>query len=123
MVLDESNFILFGMNNYRNVQCHSTEEFNSDMHKFMYLNKLFTKYIETGEFKERLILNHIVVLYNLFDDAATNMLFYKINEVCWDALATFLIYLDRMPDVISEHSITISSIAIDDNITKKLSKL
>lgn len=123
MILDESNFILYGMNNYNNVQCHSVEEFNSDMHRFMHLNKLFSKYTETCIFREQLIVNHIVVLYNLFETATTNMLFYKINRENWDALATFLVYLDRMPDVIPEHNLSISSIAIDQSIMTRLNKL
>jgi len=87
--LNDNNFLLFAMNHYDNPQCHSLEEFDEDLKKFLYLKKLFSRYKYSGELRERLILNHIIVLYNIFGDAATRMLFYKIDESCWDALVTF----------------------------------
>ena len=77
--LNESNFLLYAMKHYDNPQCQLIEEFEEDLKKFLYLKKLLARYSRDNELKERLILNHIIILYNLFNDAATNMLFYKID--------------------------------------------
>jgi hypothetical protein len=76
--LTEENFTLFAMKHYDNPHCRGVNEFNDDLKKFKYLKRLFRKYRAGGGLKERLILNHIIVIYNLFGvDAATNMLFFK----------------------------------------------
>lgn len=85
------------MHHYDNIQCHSIEEFEEDLRKFLYLKKLFSRYKNNGELRERLILNHIIVLYNIFGDAATEMLFFRLKEY-ESELSTFLVYLNRMPD-------------------------
>jgi hypothetical protein len=118
--LNEDNFLVYAMHHYDNPQCHSVEEFEEDLKRFLYLKKLFSRYRNDGELRERLILNHIIVLYNIFGDATTNMLFFKIDEECWSALTTFLIYLNRMPDSIVEHNIKTSSITLDENIINVL---
>ena len=86
------------MHHYDNSQCHSVEEFEEDLRRFLYLKKLFIRYKNNGELRERLILNHIIVLYNIFDDATTDMLFFKIDKEHQSALATFLVYLNRLPE-------------------------
>ena len=98
--LNESNFLLYAAANYTNT-VYDTEEFYDDLKRFKYLKRLFSRYIEKGELKERLILNHIITLYNVFShDAATRMLFFKIDEEHWGILKTFLIFLQNMPQVI-----------------------
>jgi hypothetical protein len=82
-----------------------------------------TRYKNNGELRERLILNHIIVLYNIFGDAATRMLFYKVEESCWDVLVTFLVYLDRMPETISEYGIILSEIKLDETVIATLRKI
>jgi len=77
-ILNEKNFVVYCMHNYDNPQCHSIEEFDEDLKRFLYLKKLLSRYKKNGDLKERLILNHLVVLYNVFGDATLNMLFYKI---------------------------------------------
>jgi len=62
-------------------------------------------------------------LYNIFGDAATRMLFYKIDETCWDILATFLVYLDRMPETLPEYGIISSDVKLDENIIGVLRKI
>tara|TARA_B100000780_G_scaffold237989_1_gene179286 strand:+ start:230 stop:595 length:366 start_codon:yes stop_codon:yes gene_type:complete len=75
------------------------EEFNDDMKRFKYLKRLFIKYNTSKEFKSRLILNHIVILANLFGvDAATTLLFFKIDKLYWSILKTILIFLNYMPE-------------------------
>ena len=98
MKLSEDNFLLYAMHHYDNTQCHSIQEFEEDLKRFLYLRKLLNRYKKDGDLKERLILNHIIVLYNLFGDALTDMLFFKIEEEYWPTLVTFLVYLNRIPE-------------------------
>jgi hypothetical protein len=98
MKLNEDNFLVYAMHHYDNPQCHSIEEFEEDLKKFLYLKKLFSRYKNNSELRERLILNHIIVLYNIFGEAATDMLFFKLEKEYESPLATFLIYLNRLPD-------------------------
>lgn len=96
--LTEENFTLFAMKHYDNPHCRGVNEFNDDLKKFKYLKRLFRKYKAGGGLKERLILNHIIVIYNLFGvDAASNMLFFKIDKKYWPQLKSFLMYLNVMP--------------------------
>ena len=79
--LTDKNFLLFCAAHYDNYQYHSTEEFYEDLNRFKYIKRLFSRYEETGELKERLILNHIIILYNLFGvPATTRLLFFKLNK-------------------------------------------
>lgn len=121
--LNENNFLLFAMNHYDNPQCHSLEEFDEDLKKFLYLKKLITRYKKDNDLKERLILNHIIVLYNVFGSNATRMLFYKIDKDYWDILTTFLLYLGHMPETLPEYGIVLSDIKLDEKIIAVLRKL
>ena len=121
--LSENNFLLYAMHHYDNPQCHSIDEFEEDLKKFLYLKKLFSRYKKDDELRERLILNHIIVLYNVFGEATTNMLFYKIDKEYWDTLTTFLVYLERMPEVLPQHSIKLSDIALDETVVQALRKI
>src|SRR6056300_194396 len=117
MNLNDSNFYLYAAANYNSVY-YDEEEFNEELKRFKYLKRLFTRYHESSILKERLILNHIITLYNVFDyKAVTRMLFLKIEERHWQILKTFLVYLSYMPDMlydIGKHEIIRSSdIVID----------
>ena len=70
-----------------------------------------------------LILNHIIVLYNIFGEPATRMLFHKIDETCWDSLVTFLVYLGRMPETLPEFGIVLSNVVLDETIIATLRKI
>jgi hypothetical protein len=118
--LNEGNFLVYAMHHYDNPQCHSLQEFEEDIKKFLYLKKLLSRYKNYDELRERLILNHIIVLYNIFGESATRMLFYKIDKSCWDVLVTFLVYLDRMPAELSEYGIILSDIVLDETIISTL---
>lgn len=99
--IDESNFVLFAANNYDNPQCMDEMEFFHDLKRFRYLKRLFNKYQETGELKERLILNHLVVLYNMFgSEAATKMLFFRLEDYL-ELLKPFLLFLSQLPEVVT----------------------
>ena len=93
MKLTEVNFLLYAMNCYDNPSCHDIEEFGEDLKRFQYLRRLFNRYKQFGELKERLILNHLVVLYNVFGDKATNMLYMKL-EGYHEQVKPFVDYLN-----------------------------
>lgn len=121
--LNEDNFLLYAMHHYDNPQCHNIQEFEKDIRIFLYLKKLITRYKQSEELRERLILNHIIVLYNVFGEAATNMLFYKIDKQYWNVLVTFLVYLERMPESLPQYSLRISDISLDETIITALRKI
>ena len=96
--LTEDNFVLFAMKYYDNPHCKGLNEFNDDLKRFRYLKRLFRKYRVGSGLKERLIVNHIIVIYNLFGvEASTKMLFFKIDEKFWPQLKSFLLFLNFMP--------------------------
>ena len=91
--LNGKNFLLYAMQHYDNPQCVEVEEFNDDLKKIKYIKRLFNQYITEGVLKEGLLLNHIIVFYNVFSvEAATRILFYKLEEEFWPMLKTFLFY-------------------------------
>lgn len=97
--LNNKNFLLFAAKNYQNSQCMTQEEFEDDLQRFKYIKRLFNRYEVSDELSERLILNHLVVLYNVFGiKAANHMMFYKIEEKNWPILKTFLVYLNYLPE-------------------------
>ena len=114
--LTDDNFVLYAMKHYDNMQCHSVQEFEEDLRRFLYLKKLFKRYTE-GELRKRLILNHLIVLYNIFGDSLNDMLLFKIDEENWPALKTFMVYLGRLEE--SE----LTDIALDPNIVSVLRKI
>jgi hypothetical protein len=97
--LNEKNFLLYAMKEYNNPQCTSIDEFNDDLKKIKYIKRLLNQYVSEGVLKERLLLNHIIVFYNVFPPAAaTRILFFKIEEKFWPMLKPFLFYLKLMPE-------------------------
>ena len=96
--LNDDNFILFAIKNYENPQAVTKDDFDKDLNHFKYIKRLLKRYKNTGELKTHLLLNHFIVLYNIFGDAATPMLFYKIEEDLWSVMKTFVIFLNRLPE-------------------------
>lgn len=97
--LTGKNFLLFAAKSYDNPQCMTEDEFQEDLQRFKYIKRLFNRYETTGELNERLILNHLIVLYNVFGiKEANHMMFYKIEEKNWPLLKTFLVYLNYLPE-------------------------
>lgn len=107
MQLTESTFLLYAMKHYDNPHCSEMSEFEEDMKRFQYLRKLFSRYRQDNDLKERLILNHMIVIYNVFGEYATNMLFMKLNEY-HEFLKPFVEYLNFMPSSIRYDDIMIS---------------
>ena len=95
--LTQDNWILFAIKNYNNPQSVTYSDFEEDIKKFKYIKRLFRRYETSGELKTHLILNHIILLYNVFGDAATPLLFYKIEKNYWPVMKAFLLFLDRLP--------------------------
>ena len=123
--MNEKNFLLFAMQHYDNPQCVEVEEFNDDLRKIKYIKRLFNQYHLEGTLKERLLLNHIIVFYNVFPvKAATRILFFKLEEKFWPMLKTFLFYLRFMPEdkveSINGKDILVTDIQMDQGIINKL---
>ena len=122
--LNEKNFLLFAMKEYDNPQCVQVEEFYDDLKKVKYIKRLFNQYLNEGVLKERLLLNHIIVFYNVFPvRSATRILFLKIEEEFWPILKTFLVYLSYMPEIIDSingRAIISDNIQLDQGVVDKL---
>ena len=122
--LNDENFSMYAMKEYNDIQCTDIEEFYDDLKKIKYIKRLFNIYKNTGQLKERLILNHLIVFYNVFPiHAGTRILFYKIEKAFWPMLKTFLIFLDRMPETIDSirgETIRTSDIQLDEGIVTRL---
>jgi hypothetical protein len=122
--LNEENFLIYAIKNYDNPECKSMAEFEEDLSRFVYLKRLFRKYHKTGELKERLILNHLITFYNVFGvQAATRILFYKIESELHYILKTFLVYLNYIPEEYSQEEVNFLVITMDDNIINLLRTL
>ena len=116
--LTKDNIMMYAIQHYHNPSCEGMGEFNDDMKRFKYIKRLFRKYEETSVLKERLLLNHIIVLNNLFGaEASSTLLFFKTEQVHWSALKGFLEFLNIMPENDLQDIIT------DNNIKELLLKL
>ena len=96
--LNEDNFLLFAIKNYENPQAVTKEDFEKDLNHFKYIKRLLKRYKKSGELKTHLILNHFIILYNVFGEATTPMLFFKIERELWSPLKSFIIFLGRLPE-------------------------
>lgn len=96
--LNESNYMLFAIKFYDNPQAVTQEDFESDLKRIRYIKRLLKKYIITGELKTHLILNHLIVLFNVFNDATVPLLFYNLESDLWASIKSFLLFLNRIPE-------------------------
>ena len=96
--LTSENFLLFAIKNYENPQAVTKEDFEKDLNHFKYIKRLLKRYRNTGELKAHLLLNHFIILYNIFGEGTTAMLFYKIEEEMWEIMKTFVVFLDKLPE-------------------------
>ena len=118
--LNDGNFLLFAIRNYENPQAVTKEDFDKDLNHFKYIKRLLKRYKNTGQLKSHLLINHFIVLYNIFGDATTPMLFYKIEKELWDVMKTFIIFLNKMPDYPKSH---IHDIPVDLDCLAELHKV
>ena len=125
--LTEDTFIMYAVKNYDNPGCRGMDEFYDDLKRFKYIKRLLRKHDVGKELRERLILNHIIVLGNLFGiEPTTKMLFFKLEEKLWPQIKTFLVFLNYMPlKVIVSKGIEINDtdIPLDEQILETLKKL
>lgn len=97
ITLNDETFLVYALKNYNNPECTGMDDFEDDVKRFKYLKRLFNRYETSEVLSDRLIINHLIVLYNVFDRAATTMLFFKTEERHWPILKTFLVFINRMP--------------------------
>ena len=118
--LNEDNFLLFAIKNYENPQAVTKEDFEKDLNHFKYIKRLLKRYKKTGELKTHLVLNHFIILYNIFGEATTPMLFFKIEKELWSEVKTFIMFLGRLPDYPKTY---IHDIQVDINCLSQLYKI
>ena len=94
--LNESNYLLFAIKFYDNPQSVTREDFESDLKRIRYVKRLLKRYQNNGELKVHLILNHLIILFNVFNEATVPLLFYNLDEELWPAIKSFLIFLNRV---------------------------
>lgn len=125
--LTEENFIIYALKNYDNPGCRGMDEFVDDLKKFKYIKRLLKKPITDKGLRERLIVNHIITLSNLFGvEATTKMLFFKMEKKYWQQLKTFLVFLNYMPmKVVVSKNVEIldDDIQVDNKILENLKKI
>lgn len=96
--LNENNYLLFAIKFYNNPQALTKEDFEDDLKRIKYVKRLLKRYNTTGVLKIHLILNHLTVLFNVFDDATVPLLFYNLEKDLWPLIKSFLIFLNRLPE-------------------------
>ena len=96
--LTEDNFRLFAIKNYENPQAVTEADFDKDLNHFKYIKRLLKRYKNTGQLKTHLLLNHFIILYNIFGEATTPMMFFKIEEDLWPSMKTFIMFLGKLPE-------------------------
>ena len=96
--LNESNYLLFAIKFYDNPQAVTKDDFESDLKRIRYVKRLLKRYKNSGELKVHLILNHLIVLFNVFNDATVPLLFYNLEEDLWPSIKSFLLFLNRIPE-------------------------
>jgi len=118
--LNEDNFLLFAIKNYENPQAVTKEDFDKDLNHFKYIKRLLKRYKNSGVLKTHLLLNHFIILYNIFGEATTPMLFFKIEKDLWSSMKTFILFLNRIPEYPKCY---IHDIPIDINCLLELNKI
>ena len=118
--LNEDNYLLFAIKNYDNPQAATKEDFYEDMRRFKYIKRLLKKYVKDEEVKLNLLLNHIIILYNVFGEAATPLLFYKMERDYWSIIKSLMIFLNRYPE---KETKSLSLIQPNSVILEELKKL
>ncbi len=115
--LNDNNYILFAIKHYQNPHCVTREDFDEDMKRFKYLKRLFKRYLRGDRLRIHLVINHLIILYNVFGEAATPLLFYKLEREYWCLLKTVLLFLNKYPLGM------MTNLDIDYNVSLELEKL
>jgi hypothetical protein len=118
--LNKSNYLLFAIKFYDNPQAVTKSDFEDDLKRIKYVKRLLKRYKNTGELKTHLILNHLTVLFNVFNEATVPLLFYNLDSELWSYIKSFLVFLNR----ISEYPKTeIDNVDIDEYCLEQLRKI
>ena len=96
--LNDDNYLLFAIKYYDNPNAITKEDFYDDLSRFKYIKKLLRKYKKTNNLKVSLLINHFIIVFNVFNDAAIPLLFYSIEKDLWPSLKSFLLFLNRIPE-------------------------
>lgn len=96
--MNESNYLLFAIKFYDNPQAVTKDDFETDLKRIRYIKRLLKRYKNSGELKVHLILNHLIILFNVFNDATVPLLFYNLEEELWPSIKSFLLFLNRIPE-------------------------
>jgi len=121
--LNKDNYLLFAIKFYDNPQAVTKDDFDNDLKRIKYIKRLLNRYKNTKvveDLKVHLILNHLIILFNVFNDAAVPLLFFKLGEEYWPILKSFLIFLNRLPEY---PRTAISNIDVDENCLKILQSI
>ena len=121
-ILSDGNFMMFAMKKYTNPQCTNIDEFYEDLNRIKYVKRLLGKYNKKGIIKARLILNHIIILNNVFgNEPCSRILFHKLEPEFHSAIKTFLEFLNYLPRKLPD--IDLSKIPTEHKILTELEKI
>ena len=116
--LNEETFMLYAIKNYYNPKCIDVEEFYEDLNRFKYVKRLVNRYLDSGKLSERLILNHLIVIFNAFDiEASLKLLEYKLDDRHWSVIKPFLVFLR---DIKNDQY---TGISMDEKVVEALRKI
>jgi hypothetical protein len=125
--LTDDNFLIYAAKHYDNPQCHSTEEFLEDLKRLKYIKKLLTRYVDSGELKERLILNHLIVLNNVLGPEHLCRILYLKMKKQFGQVMPFLVLLNVLPNRVynirNETTVDMAMITMDQGIIDRLRKI
>ena len=119
--LNEKNYLMFAIKHYDNPQSVTVDDFMEDMKKFKYLKRLLKRYLKTGVLRVNLILNHLIILFNVFGEGTVPLLMYELGEEYYAIIKTFLVYLNRIPD--TQNTGIFGNINIDNDVLDLLNAL
>ena len=115
--LNENNYVIFAIKNYENPHAVTKEDFEEDLKRFKWIKRLLKRYKTTGVLKAHLLINHFIILYNVFGEAATPLLFFKMEREYWSLLKTLLLYLNKYPIGM------MNDLDVDYDVAKELERL
>ena len=118
--LNESNYLLFAIKFYDNPQSVTRDDFETDLKRIRYVKRLLKKYTKEGTLRTHLILNHLIVLFNVFNEATVPLLFYNLERELWPSLKSFLVFLNRVPN---HPKSILDDIELDQNCLEELKKV
>jgi hypothetical protein len=118
--LNEDNYIMFAIKHYENPHAVTQDDFYDDLKRFKWIKRLLKRYKTTGILKSHLLINHFIILYNVFGEAATPLLFLKTDKDLWPVVKTFIVYLGRLPEFPKSY---LHSIPTDDDCLQNLNQI